>query len=169
MFSNCRLVLAALLLVAIACAAADSAPSLRNGVYAVLKEAPTAEQARVQSVKHAVLLYDRKYSESDRNQPAKYVALDTASFVPLVLAAPPEARTDDRGFTLLSVRLAREHVKTLETFTREHLNGAVAIVLGGEIITMHKVRSVITDGDVKITRCQDNACQVLRTKLTGGL
>ncbi len=168
MFLNCRLVAAALLLAAIACAGADSAPPLRNGVYAVLKEAPAAEQAQVKGVNHAVLLYDRKYSETDRNQPAKYVAIDTASFVPLVLAGPPDAKTDDRGWTLLSVKLAREHVKTLEDFTRAHLNGTVAIVLGGEIITLHKVRSVITGGDVQITRCYDNACQVLRAKLTGG-
>ncbi len=169
MFSNCRFVLAASLLVAIVCAGADSAPSLRNGVYAVLKEAPSAEQAHVQGVRHAVLLYDKKYSESDRNEPAKYVAIDTASFVPLVLAAPPDTKTDDRGFALLSVKLAREHVKTLEDFTRAHLNGTVAIVLDGEIVTMHKVRSVITGGDVQITRCQDNACQVLRAKLARGL
>jgi hypothetical protein len=111
------------------------------------------------------LLYDRKYSESDKNQPPKYVALDTSFFVPLVLAGPPDARKDDRGWTLLSVTLAREQVKSLENFTRAHLGGTVATVVGGEIVTMHKVRTVIQDGRAQITRCQDDACQVLLVKL----
>ncbi len=138
---------------------------LRNGVYAVLREAPTAAQARVEGAAHRVLVYDRKYSASDQNEPAKYVALDTTSFVPLILAGPPDTKKDDRGWTLLSVTLAREHVKTLADFTRAHLGGSVAIVLDGEIVTMHKVRTVIQGGQCQITRCQDNACDILRAKL----
>ncbi len=139
--------------------------SLRNGVYAVLRESPTPAQAQVQGVANTVLRYDRKYSDSDRNEPPKYVAIDTSFFVPLVLAGPPDTKKDDRGWTLLSVTLAEEHIKTLETFTRAHLGGRVAILLDGEIITLHKVRTVIQGGKVQVTRCQDNACQILRAKL----
>jgi preprotein translocase subunit SecD len=137
----------------------------QDGVYAVVREAPTAAQARVQGVGHAVLLYDRKYSDSDQHEPPKYVDIDTSSFVPLILAGPPQMKKDDRGWALLNVTLAREHVKTLETFTRTHLGGRVAIVLDGEIVTMHKVRTGIEGGQVQITRCRDNACQILRAKL----
>jgi preprotein translocase subunit SecD len=145
--------------------AAESPRPLAKGVYAVLREGLTREDARPDKAPHVILLYDRKYSESDRNEPPKYVALDTSSFVPLVLAGPPETRKDDRGWTLLNVRLAPEQVKTLENFTRAHLGGTVAIVIDGEIITVHKVRSVIEGGQVQITRCNDDACQVLRLKL----
>jgi preprotein translocase subunit SecD len=141
---------------------------LAQGVYAVLREGPTGEDAEPGKVPHVTLLYSQKYTESDRNTPPTYVALDTSSYVPLVLAGPPEARKDERGWTLLSVTLAPEHVKTLEAFTRAHLGGRVAIVIDGEIITMHKVRSVIEGGHVQITRCQDDACQVLRRKLVTG-
>lgn len=136
-----------------------------NGVYAVLKEGHTPQEAEPGSGPHLILLYHQVYSESDRNGPPRYIALDTSSVVPLTLAEPPETKTDDRGWTLLNVRLTPENVKRLETFTRAHLGGTIAIVIDGEIITMHKVRSVIEDGRVQITRCQDNACQVLRTKL----
>ena len=138
---------------------------LSNGVYAVLREGLSSEEVRVDDVPHAVLIYDRKYSESDKNEPPKYVAIDTSSFVPLVLAGPPDAQADENGRTLLQVTLAEEHVKTLEEFTHHHLNGRVSIVLGGEIITMHKVRSVIRDGRVQITRCADDACKTLLLKL----
>jgi len=140
--------------------------SLTRGVYAVLREGLTREEAQpAGKAPHVTLLYNQKYSEADRKEPPKYVALDTSFFVPLVLAGPPETRKVDRGWTQLNVRLAPEHVKTLEDFTRAHLGGRVAIVIDGEIITMHTVRSVIEGGDVLISRCQDDACQVLRMKL----
>jgi len=144
---------------------ADNPRSLPNGVYAVLREGLTPEEVQLGKVPHRIFLYDRKYSESYKNEPSKYVALDTSFFVPLILAGPPDTEKDDRGWTLLNVTLAREHVKSLENFTRVHLGGNVAIVVDGEIITMHKVRTVIKDGRAQITRCRDDACQVLRVKL----
>lgn len=87
--------------------------------------------------------------------------------MPLILAGPPDARTDGGGRTLLGVTLARDQVKRLEDFTRAHLDGKVAIVIGGEIVTIHKVRSVIQDGKAQITRCNDDACKTLLLRLAG--
>ena len=143
----------------------DKSHSLRNGFYAILREGLTPEEVRMDDVPHAVLVYDRQYSELDKNEPPKYVAIDTSFFVPLVMAGSPDTQVDDRGWTLLSVTLAREYVKTLEEFTRVPLNGKIAIVLGGEIITMHKVRTVLRDGRAQITRCSDDACQTSLLKL----
>jgi preprotein translocase subunit SecD len=138
---------------------------LAKGVYAILGEGPTREGVRTGSAQEVILVYNQKYSQADKDKPPVYVAIDTSSFVPLILAKPPEATKDTRGWTLLSVTLAPEHAKTLEAFTRVHLGGRVAIVIDGEIVTMHKVRSVIQDGQVQITRCEDDACQVLRRRL----
>ncbi len=145
--------------------AVAKAGPLPNGVYAVIGRAPAGGQTQRRTAGRGTLLYDHKYSDPDRKEPPESVTLDTSSFVPLILAGPPEAETDARGWTMLRVTLAREHVKTLENFTRAHLGGEVAIVLDGEIVTIHKVRSVIEDGKAQITRCWDNACQVLRLKL----
>lgn len=139
---------------------------LANGVYAVLSEALTRKPAQPGEAPQLVCIYDQKYSEFDKDEPPKYIALDRSSFVPLILAGPPETEKDDRGWTLLRLTLAREHVTTLEEFTRTHLNGRVAIVIGGEIVTMHKIRTVIQDGRAQITRCTDDACEILRLKLT---
>ena len=143
----------------------DKPGPLANGVYAVLREGHTREEVQMEKVPCIILVYDRKYPATDKNEPPRYVALETSSFVPLILAGPPETHKDDRGWTLLNVTLAREHVKTLEEFTRTHLDGTVATVIDGEIITMHKVRTVIQDGKAQITRCTDNACETLRLKL----
>jgi len=109
---------------------AADARSLANGVYAVFREGLTRAEVETEKRPHAVLVYDRKYSDADKDQPPKYAALDTSSFVPLVLAGQPDTQKDDRGWTLLNVTLAPQHVKTLEDFTRAHLDGEVAIVCG---------------------------------------
>jgi hypothetical protein len=35
----------------------------------------------------------------------------------------------------------------------------------GEIVTLHKIRTVVTGGKLQITRCTDDACVVIRAKL----
>ncbi len=112
-----------------------------------------------------MLLYDKKYTDADQNEPNKYVAIDTTSFVPLAIEGAPEMKKDGKGMSLLSVTLARENVEQVEDFTRAHLGGRVAIIFDGEIVTLHKVRTIIEGGKLQITRCTDNACEILRTKL----
>lgn len=136
-----------------------------NGVYAVLQEWKTPEEARQGRATSAVLIYDGRYTDSSQVQNPSHVAVDTSFFVPLIIEGTPDAQKDGRGHTLLGVALKKEYTKVLEDFSRAHLNGRVAIVLGGEVITMHKVRSVITGGKFQITRCYDNACDVLESKL----
>jgi preprotein translocase subunit SecD len=112
-----------------------------------------------------VLPYDGRYVDSSQAASPTYVALDTTSFVPLILDGPPTAKSDGHGRTLLGVTIAKKYIKRLEDFTKAHLGGRVAIVLDGEVITMHRIRSVINEGKVQITRCYDNACEVLFSKL----
>ncbi len=136
-----------------------------NGIYAVLREAATPEEAQGGDARCWVLPYDGKYTDSGPVTPLTYVALDQSSFVPLVLEGAPETKKDEGGKTILSVTLKKEHAKTLEDFTQAHLGGKIAIVLDGEIVTLHKVRSAVSGGKLQITRCTDNACEVLRAKL----
>jgi len=137
-----------------------------NGFYAVLSEGPSRAEARTDSIPNIVLLYDGKYVDSSQTASPSCVTLDTASFVPLILEGSPTTNRDGNGRTLLGVTLSRKYIRTLEDFTKAHLGGRVAIVLDGEIITMHKIRSVISEGKIQITRCYDNACETLLSKLT---
>jgi hypothetical protein len=131
-----------------------------------LIEAASPDSARVAGRAHVVLPYDDRYSEPSERGPRTYVAIDTTSWVPLILEGLPEARPDGSGRTLLGVTLQERYVKPLEDFTTRHLGGRVAILLDGEIVTMHKIRAIIREGKIQITRCDDNACEVLFTKLT---
>lgn len=142
-----------------------SRSTLRDGLYPVLWEAATPESANLVAPQRLVLPYDRKYTGLTEREPRTYLAIDTSSSVPLILEGQPEARQDGTGRALLSVTLAREQVAALERFTTKHLGDAAAIILDGEVITMHKVRSVIRDGKVQISRCDSGSCEVLRGRL----
>ena len=143
-----------------------AAHPLENGAYAVLREAPTRQEAAAPGVSQVVLAYDRrKYSGAPPNEPLTYVALAPKDYLPLVIEGRPEMKADGQGKSVLTVSLVRKNVKRAEAFTRAHLGGRMAMVIDGEIVTLHKVRSVITDGKLQITRCTDNACEVLRSKL----
>ncbi|MDM7916847.1 MAG: hypothetical protein ACE15D_06100 [Candidatus Eisenbacteria bacterium] len=138
---------------------------LRDGLYPVLWESANADSAALRAPGHVVLPYDRLYTGSKEREPRTWLAIDTTSTVPLLLEGEPEARADETGRALLSVTLAHEQVGPLESFTRDHLGRPVAILLDGEVVTMHKVRTVIQDGRMQITRCDSNTCEVLRSRL----
>ena len=149
---------------------ASSPRPLANGAYAVLREAATPQEAQEARVRGAaagvVIAYDRRtYSGAPADEPLVYVAIDPADFVPLVIEGTPVIKSDGQGKDVLSVSLSRQYVRRAEDFTRGHLGGRIAMVVDGEIVTLHKVRSVITDGQFQITRCTDEACKVIRAKL----
>jgi preprotein translocase subunit SecD len=149
-----------------AAALSPAAQPLQNGVYLILREAPSAQDARVASPPPVVLAYDRrKYSGAPPNEPLTYVAIDPKDYVPLIIEGTPQMKSDGQGKSVLTVSLARKNVQRAEAFTRAHLGGRIAMVVDGEIVTLHKIRSVITDGQLQITRCTDDACQEIRSKL----
>jgi preprotein translocase subunit SecD len=69
------------------------------------------------------------------------------------------------GFPELRLELRAEAARRLETLTREHLGGRVAFVIDGEPVTLHKIRSVITGGQFRLSRCTDTACQYVYGRL----
>ncbi len=99
------------------------------------------------------------------DEPGQKISLARSSRVPLVLAAAPVRETDARGRALLGVTLAPAQVGALESFTRAHLGGRAAFVLDGRAITVHKIRAVITGGRMQITRCGDDRCELLYSRL----
>jgi len=147
-------------------ATAPAAHSLENGAYLILREAPTPQEAAAGDVPAMVLAYDRRtYSGAPPDEPLTYVAIDPKESIPLIIEGTPEMKSDGQGKSVLTVSLSRQNAERAEAFTRAHLGGRIAMVVGGEIVTVHKIRSVITGGKMQITRCTDNACEVIRSKL----
>jgi hypothetical protein len=129
-----------------------------NGLYKVLAD-PAREEAP------PAVRYDPRLADPATNDQVRWVTLDTTDYVPLVLTGPPHAVAQPDGRLLLEIALAKDHVATLEGFTRRNLGGRAAVVIDGAPVTIHKIRSVVTGGKMKITRCTDRACERLMTKL----
>lgn len=152
---------------------------LEDGFYAVIGQsaseagadsaaagaaAAAATGAAAAGKKHLLLPYDHIYT-ADPEEPREWLALAREPYVPLLLDREPELGMSEKGFASLSIALDPKHTALLEQFTRDHLNQSVAIVIGGEVVTKHTIKAVITGGQLQITRCTDNACEVLRTRL----
>ena len=167
-FSNCLSISVVLLFFGwgVSFAQPSSIKLLTNGFYPVIQVDSMKEAVPASGQGHATIVYDGRYVDSTQADSPEYVTIDTSSFVPLILEESPVAKKDGSGWTSLSVTLSRKYIRLLEDFTKAHLGGRVAILLGGEIISMHKIRSVISEGKIQITRCHDNACDILLSKLT---
>ncbi len=136
------------------------------GFYLVAAEAESASALPAAKDDQRVVRYDyRHLREGERGQPL-YLLLPKVADVPLVLAKAPELLKEGKnGFPELRLELTAQAASRLETLTREHVGGRVAFVIDGEPVTLHKIRSVITGGRFRLSRCTDTACQYIYGRL----
>jgi preprotein translocase subunit SecD len=136
------------------------------GFYLIIAEAEKASSLPAATDKQQIVRYDYKFlRDSERGEP-RYLLLSKSADVPLILARAPELQSKgENGFPELRLELTPESANMLEQLTRNHLGGKVAFVIDGEPVTLHKIRSVITGGQFRISRCTDTACQYIYGRL----
>jgi len=139
--------------------------AIPNGMYVVLGEPYEVPRSVALPAGQRQLRYDPRMTDSASTEPMQWVVVETADYVPLILATAAEHTTQENGHILISVTLAKQHVTALAEFTRSHLGNRVALVLDGEVMSAHKVRTVIEGGRMQITRCDEHACQRILSKL----
>jgi preprotein translocase subunit SecD len=161
-------VLLACMLVSVCNARAEDTEKRHAGFYLVAAEAESAAALPAAGGEQRVVRYDYKYlRDTERAQPL-YLLLPKTADVPLLLAKAPELQEKgENGFPELRLELTPEAASKLEKLTREHLGGRVAFVIDGEPVTLHKIRSVITGGQFRLSRCTDTACQYIYGRLVG--
>ncbi len=108
-----------------------------------------------------VLELDTLFNKADR----RTIVVDTTEFVPLQLAGKPNIERQSDLKKLLSITLSQVAYEKMKTFSAKRVMKQVAIVIGGKVITVHKIREAITGPGVQITRCDDNACDYLLLKM----
>ena len=59
-----------------------------------------------------------------------------------------------------------EAAKRLEDLTRSHVGWHIAVVVNDKILSAPTVRSVITDGNARVTPCEDKSCETLLRQLS---
>jgi preprotein translocase subunit SecD len=136
-----------------------------DGVYAVQRDGPREKD--VLPLKDGeVLLVDRhRYVKQDANEPPRFLVVRSAPEVALDLAGEPKAVEEAGEVVRILLKLRPKAAAALERLTRDHRGRQVAIVVGGEVVTVHKVRDVIKGGDVQITSCAPGAAGYLLKQL----
>jgi preprotein translocase subunit SecD len=147
-------------------AGGDQPNEHRAGFYLIAAEAPSADALPAPSGEQQIARYDQKFlRESEREAPT-YLLLPRRPDVALKLVTPPAITKGPNGFAELRLELTKEAAADLERVSREHLGQTVSLMIDGEVVTKHKVRSVITGGQFRLSRCTDDACQYILGRLT---
>jgi hypothetical protein len=138
----------------------------QTGFYLLSAEAENPDSLPLARAEQQVVRYDYKFlRDTERGKP-RYLLLSKTPDVPLVLVRAPELQKNgENGFPELRLELTTEAAGKLEKLTREHLGGKVTFLIDGEPVTIHKIRSVITDGQFRLSRCTDTACQYIYGRL----
>jgi len=82
-------------------------------------------------------------------------------YVPLDLSKEPETQQQTDEKKLLLLKLTDKASEKLKAFSTKNLMKHVAIIVNGEVLTVHKIKEPLTSGFMQITRCNDNACEQL--------
>jgi preprotein translocase subunit SecD len=138
----------------------------RTGFYLIAAQADSAAALPAPGAGQQVIHYDYKYLRDTERGKSRYLLLSKIADVPLILAGQPELQLKgENGFPELRLELTPEAANKLEKLTSEHLGSTVAFMIDGEPVTIHKIRSAITGGQFRISRCTDTACQYIYGRL----
>jgi hypothetical protein len=145
--------------------ASESPKKLPDGVYAVLRDGP--EETDVLPLRDGeVLAVNRhRYLKADAKEPPRYLVVRSAPDVDLALAGEPKTIKEGEEIVGLLLKLQPKGAMALERLTTDNLGKSITIVIGGEVVTMHKIRAVIKGGDVQITSCAPGAANYLLEQL----
>jgi preprotein translocase subunit SecD len=147
----------------------DSAPASGkkppDGVYAVQRDGPTEKDVLPLKDGEILAVNRHRYAKKDANEPPRFLVVRSAPEVTLDLAGEPTPVKEGGEVVRILLKLRPNAAAALERLTRDHLGRQVAIVLGGEVVTVHKVRAVIKGGDVQVTSCAPGAADYLLKQL----
>jgi preprotein translocase subunit SecD len=169
--SLCLLVVASLLL---GCQARNEGPQdrtatraqnqIRDGVYVVLRDG-IHEQDVLPLADGEALVLNHRYLKQEPGEATRYVVLRASPDVLLDLAGAPESVVEGGEVVRILLKLRPEAAAALERLTSDPQSRQVAIVLGGEVVTTHKVREAIRGGEVQITSCAPGGAAYLLDQL----
>jgi hypothetical protein len=130
---------------------------LKDGLYPADK-ALNDTSAYILKAHEVFVPFNRDFIENAPDSSA-YIVVNTSDFVPLELSEEPVLLAQTESKKKLQLMFSPLASEKLEQFTRDNMMKQVTLVVDGEALTVNKVRAVIKNGKLEITRCSDNACQ----------
>jgi len=138
---------------------------LVDGLYLVLRQADDPKQLQPVADTETLLVNDGRFLEQAERNPVEYAVLDTKAFVPFALNGTPREDHESSGKPRLQIQFAPKQALALEQLTGENVGRTIAIVVGGEIVTCHKIKEAIKGGCLQITRCTKTGCALIYSQL----
>jgi preprotein translocase subunit SecD len=138
---------------------------LADGVYAVRRDGPAEKDVRPLRQGEVLAVDRHRYAKEDAKEPPRYLVVGSDPDVPLDLAAEPTAEKDGADTVRVLVKLKPPAAEALARLTRDRPGRQLAVVIGGEVVTVHKVRAAITGGEVQITSCAPGGPEYLLEQL----
>jgi preprotein translocase subunit SecD len=141
------------------------AKKLANGVYVVLRDS-AAEKDLLPLKDGEVLAIDRHlYAKIDDKEAPRYLVMRAMPDVVLDLAGEPKAVKEGDEVVRILLKLQPKAAAALERLTADNVGKQVAIILGGEVVTAHKIRDAIKGGEVQISCCAPESAKFLFEQL----
>jgi preprotein translocase subunit SecD len=138
---------------------------LPDGVYAVQRDGLKEKDVLPLKDGEVLVVNHHRYLKKDDNEPPRFLVVHSTPQVVLDLAGEPKAVKEGADVVHILLKLQPKQATALERLTGEQLGRQVTIVLGGEVVTMHKVREVIKGGEVQISSCAAGAAAFLLEQL----
>ena len=144
---------------------AASQTDLGDGLYLVLRWTTDREDLLPLLDGEILIEHDPAAIEPDSDSPRLYVTVGTGERILFQPSWHFDPVNPENGRTSLQVTMSDDASAKLESMSRQYLGRQVATVIDGQAITLHKVRTIIRNGQLQITRCTDDGCQVLLERL----
>jgi hypothetical protein len=140
-------------------------PALADGVYVVLREGSQKKDLAPLANGEVVVVNRHRYLPEGDKEPPRFLVVRPVPDVPLDLAGAPKADRENGDVVRIRLQLRPAAAATLERLTRAQQGRQIAIILRGDVVTQHKIRSVISNGAVQITSCAPKAAAYLLRQL----
>lgn len=150
-----------------ALAADKTNAEVQDGFYHVLRKSKTEHDVRPIKPEEKLLINDYQLAAADEQEAPDYVVVEKSPYIPLSLSESPLKEKDDKDRPSLLLKLATRQIDPLEQFTRKNLGETIAIIIGGNVVSTHKIKQPITGGLIQISRCSKHGCEVIYSHLEG--
>ncbi len=139
--------------------------NLPSGIYLVARKSTDQNKLEPLSSNEKLLVDDGRFLEPSERDPQEYVVVNTKQAVPFILnKMASEDLTADKKPRLL-LQFAPKQAKDLNKLTKNNLGKIIAVVVDNQIVSCHKIKEAITGGEMQISRCTKNSCELIYSKL----
>ena len=143
-------------------------PDLENGLYLV--HARISDPGKASRLPDGYRLvaysYEHLTTRDGEVRAIENLIIKNHADVKFSLSGEPEiSPTNDKYEFSVGILLNEQAAQQMQKFSAANIMRSVALVAGGKILTVHKIRSEIVGGKLQITRCNDNGCQYIYNSL----